>query len=234
MKKWIALLLCMLMVCAMLSHSALAQTEQEEVEKATVFNFRNGITWDSTMEEVIASEGTEYGSLDGIITRWIDYSNVSVSEDSTAFIIYVFSNDELVGISCEIDDTSQEDWNELIEIFFSRYGKSAEINVEDEWKRITPYLQKTHLSILLRRYEHDGFFDNFNNEFNDELNDWNCWTLEDGTYLNIFRRYYGSDVQKQKIVILYINEPSLLPPSARYNAARQRFFDSFGKIPAHK
>ena len=119
MKKLFALL-CALLLLAV-SCGALA-------EDAPIFNFRNGVRWEMTPEQVTACEGAEpdVSREEGTQTG-VQYLKVGVSKYS-AQLIYMFRDNQLKLAMYGIADTTEDDYAYLDNALVSLYGAHADMD----------------------------------------------------------------------------------------------------------
>lgn len=181
-KAWTILLWLMLLVWGTAVACAEEGTAQNE---ASAFLFRNGVTWDSTPEMVINSEGDadyEHFDLDG----WsiYHYSDVAVS-DYNGNLAYCFAEDKLLFAfyyySVEYEnDLSMDDFWYLTDALEYKYGKPIEA---DKWR----------LSVLLSAA--DPGVHTISNLTN--------WQLDDGTYIAQLKLNFQTH-------IMYFNEAQML------------------------
>ena len=130
MKRFIAIILSAMMI---LTVCAYAETAQETQSAAgSEFNFRGGITWGMTPDEVRAIETGEEKSFreDGDVTALM-YGYTDFSKYTADYLLYVFVNNELkeaVYIITTNPADSQYDY--LSGALTQLYGEASEISNE--------------------------------------------------------------------------------------------------------
>ena len=135
----------------------------EPEEEAFVFSFRNGVTWESTWDEVIQAENaSDYYEPNA---NCINFPKVLVSNYSSA-LRYVFEDEQLVSIYyCLVYDWDQDDYSYLTEALTYKYETPS------------PASPERLLTLMNCIDESDDY----------EINELTNWAMEDGTYIAIFK-----------------------------------------------
>ena len=157
MKKLFALLCALLLLTV--SCGALA-------EDAPIFNFRNGVRWEMTPEQVTACEGAEpdVSREEGTQTG-VQYLKVGVSKYS-AQLIYMFRDNQLKLDMYGIADTTEDDYAYLDNALVSLYGAHADIDGTVVIEAVSAILQEDPTENYLDAYS-----------------TYSIWQLEEGTVI---------------------------------------------------
>lgn len=179
MRKWLAWML-VLVFC--LGGAAMAEE--------TGFVFRNGVTWESTPEEVRQSESAEgnENEFDG----WIKLAYYETSASKfTADLFYCFQDGEMYCCGYNFGDLPEGDREYLTKALSSKYG---------ETETSDPEALRT-LMCLMEPHE-------------EELLDVQNWRLDDGTYIAM-----GCIGDRKNFFLLYFAEEKLLEWAGMFNTS---------------
>ena len=165
---------------------------EETVMDSVKFVFRNGVTWDASMEEVMASETGECDSETWEEFNVLGYTAVSVSNYS-ADLVYIFHEDILVSAYYYFDLLPTEDYDYLVAAISSKYG----MPITSATSR-----QATIMNIIV-----PGDYD---------LYEVTNWELNDGTYIALFSM---DEDEEDEFALMYSNEDALLLIGGIYNTA---------------
>ena len=96
--------------------------------KITEFSFRNGVTWKSTVSEVVLAEGDDNEKLNS--EGWLNYYDASVSNYVADDLAYLFKEDTLTAIRYRFRSLTEENTENLSESLAEKYGKPIDHNEE--------------------------------------------------------------------------------------------------------
>ena len=191
MKRMLCMMLCLAMLCLM-------PTVQAE-ENVQEWVFRNGVTWNSTLEDVVALEGEaddvdEYEEL-----SFISYEGVRVSKFEEAYLGYAFKQDQLVCAAYGLESLTAQEYDYLTAALTSKYSQSIPVDAQ----------RVNMLMNCISNYD-DGMFD------------LNSWVLADGTLIALFWDSYSKVAEEGAelydfVYLIYFNEPLLEKLNGIYN-----------------
>ena len=164
---------------------------EEHAEKQTIqpFVFRNGITWNSTKEQIIASDPAipEEDTTD----TWfaLIYNFVPVSNFTANHLAYAFTGDQLLSIFYYFDSLHPSSQEYLISALESKYGTPISPDTE-------------HLLQLI----------NLIDSFDYTVSDVHNWHLEDGTCVAFLKT-----TEDDFSYLFYFNEAAMLETYGIFN-----------------
>lgn len=162
---------------------------ESEMPVSSKFDFRNGITWGLSIEEVTALESGE-ASIESVEpNKLVSYNHMSVSEYSVP-LSYVFQNDSLISVLYYFEDYTLRDYFYLAAALSSKYGEP-----------IAPDINRQLTLFQLLGIE---------DEYSERITN---WELADGTYICLF----APDEDADEFVLMYFDEDSLMLKNKAYN-----------------
>ncbi|MGI6691014.1 MAG: DUF6273 domain-containing protein [Christensenellales bacterium] len=192
MKKLISMLLCAQLALCLMPAPGLAQGTTDEY----VFTFRNGITWDSTLEEAMAAEGVPEGDAytDGDISMF-NVDDASFAGLSVDFF-YLSMNGMLICIGCtpERDTDNEKALGDIKAALTGMYGQP----------------NMTELSRVLNIVKMIGDIDEETDSI--EASPWAGWVLPDERTL-----VFTSDINGS-VGLLFLNEAPFAPKETAADA----------------
>lgn len=164
--------------------------EQTQEQAAQSFVFRNGITWDSTKEEIIASDLTLPEEVTSDTWSALLYDDVPVSNFTANGLAYAFTNDQLLCIFYYFESFPPASQEYLISALESKYGTPISPDTE-------------HLLRLINLLDPDAIWES-------DISDVHNWHLEDGTCI-AFMEITGTSS------LFYFNEEAMLQTYGIFN-----------------
>ena len=124
--RWIALVL----VLALLTACATASAMESAAAADTVFAFRNGITWDTTYEQMLGSEGVTEDSDSVYVDQFDDFTACYISglelAGEEAELAYYFHGDQLLFTGYFFESDALELYFALYKSVSAQYGDATE------------------------------------------------------------------------------------------------------------
>ena len=159
-------------------------------EEGSAFLFRNGITWESTVEDVIAAETAvvERDSLEYM--ELLAYDQVTVS-NYQAELTYLFMDGKLALVFYYLDEITQDDYQYLTAALSSRYGAPSPA---DELRQVTLMMAVNTVPVKLHLLTN--------------------WDLQDGTVIALI---FTDENLASNYGIIYSNPQVLMEHPPVYN-----------------
>lgn len=145
------------------------------------FVFRNGVTWESTAEEIMLSEEEEYSHLyeaEGWQEIFYSYASGLWYRPSLSYSFLMSETVNMIQYRYNFGSSEDEYWQDLLMLLNGQFGESAELDRE-RFDRLYGQMQSGEAEL------------------------YGNWSLDDGTYITLCENGSG-------ISVLYFKEDELL------------------------